>query len=83
MELNDIQLKAFTLACNKLVKVYLSFNMCVTDEGIINGLFTNCPNLDYLGLFGCSAVQGIFLTKLPFKLKRLVWAYFDNVNPYL
>ena len=79
MELTDFQFGAFTLVCNKLVIVSLSFNLCVTDNGIINGIFGNCHNLEHFELIGCNAVQGVFLTKLPFKLKHLVWAYFVYV----
>ena len=79
MELNDSQLIELTSVCNKLSYVSFEHNLCVTDEGIINGLFKNCPNLYFLELYACSAVRGPFLAELPQKLTQLVWSYFNDV----
>ena len=83
MELNDSQIMNFTSICNNLVNVSLTSNLSITDEGIINGLFKNCPNLECLDLHGCRAVRGLFLTKLPAKLIILLWAFLDYVNHIL
>ena len=83
MELNDSQIMDLTSICNNLVYVSFKLNLYITDEGIINGLFKNCPNLKNLELDGCRAVRGLFLAKLPPKLTILVWAFFENVNRIL
>ena len=68
--------------CNKLRHVKLQINLLLTDNGLLNGLFTHCSHLESLHLENCFDVTGSFLAILPQTVKRLAFVSVSFSNFY-
>ena len=67
----------------KLRHFKLQLNLVISDNGLINGLFTHCSHIESLLLFNCFKVTGSFLAILPHTVKRLAFVSVSFVNLFI
>ena len=77
---NDEHLLQIAKACKKIERVSFLGNHSITDQGIINGFFAHCPSLNYLDLFYCEKITGLFISQLPRSVKTLIFHSFYDVS---
>jgi hypothetical protein len=69
-KLNEACFRNFTISCSKLTDIDLS-SCCITDSSMVD-VFSNCSNLEYLNLFGCSQLTGVCFENMTQSLVKLV-----------
>ena len=80
--LNEYPLLKIARGCKLISLVALEFNYVITDEGLVNSIFANCPHLNQLTLTACLVLRGTFLAHLPLTIKYLFWNHIFFVRSF-